>query len=217
MRAVAIQRFGGPEVLELRTLPVPSVGAFEVLIAVHTAGVGSWDPEMRAGWSPTGKTRFPLVLGSDGSGTIALVGGRARDFDIGERVYAYSFDNPKGGFYAQFVAVSAARVAAIPSPLDLEHAGAVPATGLTALQGIDDALEVDRGERSSTELRAAWERLPCSLPSCAAPGCSPSLREKTAWLWRNVWAPTLQSTAGAPIWPLPPPVLPRTAWTLFWP
>jgi NADPH:quinone reductase-like Zn-dependent oxidoreductase len=37
-------------------------------------------------------------------------------------------------------------VAAIPKPLDLEHAGAVPATGLTALQGIDDALEVDRGE-----------------------------------------------------------------------
>jgi NADPH:quinone reductase len=71
MRAAAIERFGGPAVLRLRTLPVPSVGAFEVLIAVHTAGVGSWDPEMRAGRSPSGKTRFPLVLGSDGSGTIA--------------------------------------------------------------------------------------------------------------------------------------------------
>ena len=147
MRAIALDSFGGPEVLKLRTLPVPSVGAFDVLIAVHTAGVGSWDPDLRGGWSANGKTRFPLVLGSDGSGTIAAVGARVSDFKIGERVYAYSFDNPKGGFYAEYVAVPASKVARIPKPLDLEHAGAVPATGLTALQGIDDALELDRGDR----------------------------------------------------------------------
>ena len=146
MRAVALDGFGGPEVLGLRSLPIPAVGASEVLIAVHTAGVGSWDPDMRSGWSPSGRTQFPLVLGSDGSGTIAALGSRVRAFEIGQRVCAYSFDNRKGGFYAEYVAVPAARVTPIPKPLDLEHAGAVPATGLTALQGIDDALEIGRGD-----------------------------------------------------------------------
>src|SRR5947209_1710206 len=46
MRAAAIDRFGGPEVLTLHTLPVPTPGPSEVLIAIDTAGVGSWDADM---------------------------------------------------------------------------------------------------------------------------------------------------------------------------
>jgi NADPH:quinone reductase-like Zn-dependent oxidoreductase len=147
MRAAAIDRFGGPEVLTIHTLPVPEVDDNEVLIAVHTAGVGSWDADMRDGWSPDGKKpRFPVLLGTDGSGHIAQVGSRIRRFKIGEPVYAYSFGNPKGGFYAEYVAVSAEKVAHKPNTLDLEHAGAIGTTGLTALQGIDDALGLKKGE-----------------------------------------------------------------------
>jgi NADPH:quinone reductase len=113
---------------------------------VDTAGVGAWDADMREGWSPTGHARFPLVLGTDGSGTVAAAGSRIRRLKVGDRVYAYSFDNPKGGFYAEYVAVSAERVAHLPKRLDLEHAGAIPTTGLTALQGVDDALHIKRGE-----------------------------------------------------------------------
>jgi len=145
MRAAAIERFGGPEVLELRTLPVPRIDAGEVLIATHTAGVGSWDAEMRAGWWPEGRPRFPLVLGSDGSGQVAAVGSRVRRFRRGQQVYSYSFANPKGGFYAEYVAVPAANVAPAPKPLGLREAGAIATTGLTALQGIEH-LGVKRGE-----------------------------------------------------------------------
>jgi NADPH:quinone reductase len=137
MRAAAIDRFGGPEVLTLHTLPVPEVDAGEVLIALHTAGVGSWDAEMRGGWWPEGRPRFPLVLGSDGSGTIAAVGSRVRRFRRGQRVYSYSFANPKGGFYAEYVAVAAENAAPLPNRLGLKDAGAIPTTGLTALQGIE--------------------------------------------------------------------------------
>jgi hypothetical protein len=63
MRAAAIDRSGGPEVLSIQLLPVPVPDAREVLIAVDTAGVGGLDAEMREGWSPSGRTRFPLVLG----------------------------------------------------------------------------------------------------------------------------------------------------------
>ena len=147
MRAAAIDRFGGPNVLSLHTLPVPKVGVGEVLIAVDTAGVGVWDAEIREGsWTPSNRTRFPLVLGTDGSGVVAALGSGVRRFELDDRVYAYAFDNPKGGFYAEYVAVSAKMVAHIPKPLDLLHAGAIPTTGLTALQGIDDALHLKKGE-----------------------------------------------------------------------
>ena len=146
MRAAAIDRFGGPEVLSIHMLPVPEIDPSEVLIAVHTAGVGSWDADMRAGWWPEGQPRFPLVLGTDGAGTIAAVGSRIRRFTVGEPVYSYSFANPKGGFYAEYVAVAAENAAPVPQNLDLEHAGAIGTTGLTALQGIDDALHVKKGE-----------------------------------------------------------------------
>ena len=146
MRAAAIDRFGGPEVLTLQVLPVPAPDATEVLIAIDTAGVGPWDADMRAGWSPSGRAHFPLVLGTDGAGIIAAVGPRVRRFQPGDLVYSYSFDNPKGGFYAEYVAVAADKVGRVPAGLDLLHAGAIPTTGLTALQGVDDALHLRKGE-----------------------------------------------------------------------
>jgi len=146
MRAAAIDRFGGPGALSIHELPVPSVGPSEVLIALDTAGVGSWDADMRGGWWPEGRPRFPLVLGTDGAGRVAAVGARVRRFKVGDRVWAYSFPNPKGGFYAEYVAVRADKVARVPRPLDLRHAGAAAATAMTALQGVDDALRVRRRE-----------------------------------------------------------------------
>jgi NADPH:quinone reductase len=146
MRAAAIDRFGGPEVLRTHVAPVPVPDAREVLIAVHTAGVGSWDADIRGGWSPNGRVRFPLVLGTDGAGVVAAVGSRVSRLRVGDRVYAYSFDNPKGGFHAEYVAVPAPRAALVPKRLDLLHAGAIPTTGLTALQGVDDALGLKKGE-----------------------------------------------------------------------
>jgi NADPH:quinone reductase-like Zn-dependent oxidoreductase len=86
------------------------------------------------------------VLGSDGAGTVAAMGSRVRRFKPGDRVYAYGWDNPKGGFYAEYVAVTAETVAHIPESLDLKHAGAIPVTGLTALQGVDDALHIKKGQ-----------------------------------------------------------------------
>jgi NADPH:quinone reductase-like Zn-dependent oxidoreductase len=147
MRAAAIDRFGDPDVLTIHELPVPEPGPTEVLIAVHTAGVATWDAQMRGGWWPEKKRPpFPLILGTDGSGTIAAVGSRVRRFAPGDRVYAYSFSNRKGGFYAEYVVVEAENVAAAPEVLNLKKAGAVAAIGLTAQQGIEDVLKVKRGE-----------------------------------------------------------------------
>jgi NADPH:quinone reductase-like Zn-dependent oxidoreductase len=85
------------------------------------------------------------------------LGSRVRRFSLGDEVYAYSFLNPKGGFYAEYVAVHSEKVARIPKSLDLEHAGAIPTTGLTALQGIEDVIHLHKGE--SIIVHGATERL----------------------------------------------------------
>ena len=146
MRAAAIDRPGGPGVLKVQELPIPVPGPGEVLIALEAAGVGGWDADVREGWWPAGRPRYPLVLGTDGSGRIAAVGSRVRRFRAGDPVYAYAFANRKGGLYAEYVAVAAEEVGRVPRGLDFIRAGAVPTTGLTALQGVDDALGISKGE-----------------------------------------------------------------------
>ena len=132
--------------LKPHSLPVPTPSPKEVLIALDTAGVGGWDAAVRGGWYPFGRPRFPVVLGTDGAGIVAAVGARVRRFSRGDRVYSYEFHNRKGGFYAEFVAVSERKVGRVPRRMNLRKAGAIPTTGLTALQGIDDALRVRKGE-----------------------------------------------------------------------
>ncbi len=147
MKAAAIDRFGPPSVLKLHTLPVPEPGPSEVLIALYAAGVGVWDAQVRDGsWRPFGRPKFPLVLGTDGAGIVVAKGARVRRFRVGDRLWAYHYANPKGGFYAEYVALDGEHAGPVPKHLDLLQAGAGATTGLTALQGIDGALRVRRGE-----------------------------------------------------------------------
>ena len=146
MRAAALDRFGGPDVLSIHTLPVPRPNAQEVLIALKAAGVGIWDVGMRDGSWEEGKTSFPLIPGIDGAGTVVSIGASVKRFAVGDYVYSYGYQNPKGGFYAEYVAVPAGKVSPVPAGLDAIHAGALATIGLTALQGVDDALELADGE-----------------------------------------------------------------------
>jgi len=146
MQAAAIDRAGGPEVITLHTLPVPKPQADEVLIAVNTAGVAIWDVGLRRHPQGIKHSAFPLVLGTDGAGIVVAVGAKVQGLKVGEQVYSYSWDNPHGGFYAEYVAVPAERVGLVPGNLTLRQAGAIATTGLTAIQGIDDALHLKAGD-----------------------------------------------------------------------
>ncbi len=147
MAAVALEKFGSPSVLTVHTLPVPLPGPGEVLIELHAAGVGSWDAAERDGsWKPIARQKFPFILGTDGAGVVVAKGPHVRRFDIGDRVWASDYKNPKGGFYAEYAAVKVENVGALPRRLDFRGAAAGLTTGLTALQGTDDALRVHKGE-----------------------------------------------------------------------
>jgi len=139
MKAAAVDRFGPPCALTLHELPLPTPGPQEVVIAIETAGIGSWDASIRDGsWRKPGRAHFPLVPGVDGAGVIVAKGARVRRLRLGDRVYAYEFGNRQGGFYAEFAAAEAQHVFRVPKGLRLQDAGAVATTGLTALHGIDE-------------------------------------------------------------------------------
>jgi NADPH:quinone reductase-like Zn-dependent oxidoreductase len=146
MRAAAIDRLGAPHELTVHEVPVPSLAPDEVLIAIDTAGVAVWDAEIRGNGFGSSQPPFPLTLGTDGAGTIAATGSAVRGFKIGDAVYSYGWNNPKGGFYAEYVVVAAKRVGHVPKGVDMLHAGAMGTTALTAIQGIDDALHLRNGE-----------------------------------------------------------------------
>ena len=145
MNAAAIDRYGPASVLRLHELETPTPEPDQVLIEITTAGVGTWDSEMREGsWAPPGRPRFPRVLGLDGAGVVVAKGRRVRRVALGARVWAYDYE--RAGFYAQYVAVDASNVGRVPKRLTLQAAGAAAVTGLTAYQGVVDHAEVKRGE-----------------------------------------------------------------------
>jgi NADPH2:quinone reductase len=143
MKAAAIDRFGGPEVLHVETLPVPRPGPGQVLIRLDAAGIGVWDPDVRSGEVELGAGGFPKVIGNDGAGEVVAVGDDVERFHVGDRVYAYSF---AGGFYAQYVALDEDEIAPMPTGLSAEQAGALGADGVTALRGLDDQLHLAAGQ-----------------------------------------------------------------------
>ena len=143
MQAAAIDRHGGPEVLRPHVLPVPKPRGKQVLIRLEAAGIGAWDPAVRAGELDFGQKGFPKVLGNDGAGTVVAVGRGVDRVEVGDRVYAYAYE---GGFYAQYVAVEQTETAIVPPNLPTEEAGALGADGVTALMGLEDELKLRAGE-----------------------------------------------------------------------
>jgi NADPH:quinone reductase len=143
MLAAAIDHGGGPEVLSIHRLPVPKPKAGEVLIAVHAAGVAVWDAAERR--DPGEGARFPLVLGTDGAGTVAAIGSGVHGFNVGDPVYGVA-DGVPSGFYAQYAAIRAENAAHIPQGIGMTEAGILAVSGLSALQGIDDVLQLRAGQ-----------------------------------------------------------------------
>jgi NADPH:quinone reductase-like Zn-dependent oxidoreductase len=139
MLAVAFDKGGGPDVLAIHHLPVPKLNAGEVLIAVHATGVNVWEAAYRQ--HAGSEAHFPVVPGSDGSGTVAAIGSGVRGFKVGDEVYATS-----GAFYAEYATARAENVAHLPKGISLTQAGILAISGLSALQGIDDVLRLQTGE-----------------------------------------------------------------------
>jgi NADPH:quinone reductase len=146
MHAAAIDKFKDP--IRIQTLPIPQIGPVDILIRVESAGVGVWDPfEQAGGFAEMMGTKptFPYVLGSEGAGKVEAVGDKVKKFKIGDLVYAVALANPKGGFYAEYVAVAEEQASLIPGKLRIDQASAFPIDAITALAGLEK-MRLKKGE-----------------------------------------------------------------------
>jgi NADPH2:quinone reductase len=138
MRAVGITRFGGPEVLEIVERPVPEPGDGEVRIRVAAATVNPTDLALRSGGHgvPPGREP-PYVPGMELAGTIDLAS-PGTGYRPGDRVMAIASPRgARGGAQAEFVAVPADSVAAVPDGIGLIEAATLPMNGLTVRRALD--------------------------------------------------------------------------------
>ncbi|WP_328612032.1 NADP-dependent oxidoreductase [Amycolatopsis sp. NBC_00345] len=147
MKAMALQRYGGPDDLELMERPTPAVAPGEFLVRVKAAGVNPADWKVGGG-SLDGvmEARFPLIPGWEVAGVVEARGFDATEFEVGDEVVGYiSKDWAQNGGYAELVSAPARTLARKPESWDWARAACLPLPGLTAYQAIK-RINVGKGD-----------------------------------------------------------------------
>ena len=146
MQAVRIARFGGPDVMELVSIPVPRPAAGELLVRIGAASLNPVDWKIREGKYPAvGEDRLPYVMGRDLSGEVVALGSGVAGFAEGDAVYGL-LDIARGSF-AGYAIVRPGEIARRPTTLDAVNAAAVPLAALTAWQGLFRHGQLKPGQR----------------------------------------------------------------------
>ena len=144
MKAIFIQRHGGPEVLQYGDLPDPTPQPGEVVVDIVAASINGADWKVRAGESHR-QSRFPYLLGRDFSGTVAAVGTGVTDLHVGDEVFGV-LELGRDGTYAEKIAIKAELVARKPTEVSHVEAAALALIGLTAQSAIEETLQLRPGE-----------------------------------------------------------------------
>lgn len=151
MKAVLLDRLGGPDQLRISTVADPEPSAGQVRVRLHAAALNRRDVWITLGQYPS--IRLPCILGSDGAGVIDQVGATVSTQDLGQEVMIYPAydwgDNPRfpsptfrvlgmpdPGTFADYLCVPASHVVAKPTHLSWEQAAAIPLAGLTAWRAL---------------------------------------------------------------------------------
>ncbi len=147
MKAIVRDRFGGPEVLELREIERPEVADDGVLVRVHAASLNRADWYTLTGKPYAGRATMGLlkpkqrVLGVDFAGTVEAVGKDVTHLRTGDEVFG-----GRSGSLAEYLSVRVG-VARKPSNVTSEEAAAAPVAALTALQGLRDKGQIRPGQQ----------------------------------------------------------------------
>ncbi|APV50690.1 quinone oxidoreductase [Betaproteobacteria bacterium GR16-43] len=144
MRAITIDRYGGPEVLQHRDIPIPEPGPRDVLVKVACAGINFMDIHTRQGKYAKSRTypvRLPCTLGMEGAGEVVEVGAEVTRIAAGDRVaWCISW-----GSYAEYARVPEARLAKIPAAIGFDVAAASIFQGSTAHYLVNDVAQLGAG------------------------------------------------------------------------
>ncbi|MBI9115756.1 NAD(P)-dependent alcohol dehydrogenase [Sanguibacter sp. YZGR15] len=152
MKAIVQDVYGGPDVLELRDVPVPVPADDEVLVRVRASSVNAADWHLMRGkpyfMRLVGfgiRTPTVQVRGIDVAGVVEAVGSKVSTLRPGDEVYGHG--DIKQGTFSELAAVKETNLSPKPATLSFEEAGAVPLAALTALQGVRDSGGVKAGHR----------------------------------------------------------------------
>ncbi|TCZ80183.1 quinone oxidoreductase [Paenibacillus albiflavus] len=141
MKALVFDRFGGPEVLELREIPDPILLADSVIVRMKAIGLNFADVYRRKGnYHLAGQP--PYILGYEGAGVIEHIGPDVIGLKVGDRV-AFA-DVPFAN--AELVAVSTDRIIPLPSDISFDQAASLLLQGLTAHYLTNDSYHVQAGD-----------------------------------------------------------------------
>lgn len=148
MKAVVRERFGSPDVLQIREIEMPEVADDGVLIRVHASSVNPADWYAMAGRPYIGRMAMGLRkpkssrMGTDFAGRVEAVGTAVTQFRPGDEVFGM-----KTGALAEYITVAEDKLAPKPASLTFEEAAAVPVAAITALQALRDKGRVGRSRR----------------------------------------------------------------------
>ena len=144
MKAALYDRYGSPEVIEIRDVPEPAVAPGWVRVRVHAAALNPKDVLVRAGKFPRfAGPDFPKLMAYDFAGTVIE---STADFAAGEPVFGM-INSWQAGACAEIVALPPDEVAPKPPLLGMTDAAALPLAALTALQALRDLGQVKAGQR----------------------------------------------------------------------
>jgi len=132
MKAVVIERPGGPEVLRIQEVERPAPSAGELLVRVHASGINRADLLQRLGRYPAPAGAPESIPGLEVAGEVVETGSGCRLFSPGDRVMAIV----GGGGYAEFISVHERAAVRVPESLGWEGAGAVPEAFMTAFDAL---------------------------------------------------------------------------------
>jgi NADPH2:quinone reductase len=139
MKAIQVQKSGGPEVLTLVDLPAPTPKPNEAVIKIAASGVNFIDVYFREGRYPAA---LPFVNGQEAAGTVSEVGAEVKSLKPGDRV-AYS---SVLGSYAEYAAVPAEKLVRVPDNVKPEEAAAAMLQGMTAHYLLHSTYPLRKGE-----------------------------------------------------------------------
>lgn len=135
MRAVVINRFGGPEVLEIQDVPKPQPGPEEVLVHVRGTALNRADLLQRQGRYAAPAGAAQNIPGLEFAGEVTQLGTNSQRWHEGDRVMGII----GGGAHAEFVTTHQDAVLAVPANLEWSAAGAVPEVFITAHDALQQA------------------------------------------------------------------------------
>jgi len=139
MKAIQVSQTGGPEVLTLVDVPVPSIKPDQALVQIKASGVNFIDVYFREGRYPA---QLPFINGQEASGVVTEVGSEVFDLKVGDHV-AYTSSL---GSYAEYAAVPAARLIKVPESLSFDQAAAAMLQGMTAHYLLYSSYKLQAGE-----------------------------------------------------------------------